>query len=101
MFSDVPFGGEVKGKYQGKISNGKMGGPWVSYWSNGLLDYKGDYKNGKRQGSWVSYWSDGQLYSKGDYKNGKKEGRWVEYGSNGDLWKAYSGVYKNGVKISD
>ena len=77
-----------------------MEGPWVSYYDNGQLMFKGAYKNGKNEGPWVGYHDNGQLASKGDYKNGKREGRWVYYIDDGDLMFT-SGVYKNGVKISD
>ena len=126
-FSNVPFNGEVKGIFQGRLKNGKQEGPWVNYWINGQLMNKGDYKNGKKEGFWVSYYDDGwvtsqgdykngkkegpwvmyygsnfngQLFYKGEYKNGKEEGRWVYYSSRG-IPEAWSGVYKNGVKISD
>ena len=37
----------------------------------------------------------------GNWKNGKEEGAWVYYGKEGTLNKKISGIYKNGVKISD
>ena len=37
-FNDVPFTGEVTGKEQGSIENGKREGAWVSY-------YKVNYKD--------------------------------------------------------
>jgi antitoxin component YwqK of YwqJK toxin-antitoxin module len=107
-FSDVPFTGVVNGfdqisslVIQGNYKHGKREGPWVTYNANGQLIDKGEYKNGKRVGPWIAYWKSGRLASKGAWKNGKKEGRWVAYHENGDLWEEYSGVYKNGVKISD
>ncbi len=100
-FSDVPFTGEVEGKYQGKIKNGKEEGPWIAYYDNGQLDYKGDYKNGKREGLWIWYHDNGILYGKGEFKNGKREGRWVFYGKNGDQHIYTSGVYKNDEKIGN
>ena len=100
-FSDVPFTGEVKGKYQGRFKNGEMDGPWVSYYDNGQLHTKGTAKNGKQEGPWVFYHENGQLMQKGDFKNGKKEGRWVIYYGDGTLLKDLSGVFKDGVKISD
>lgn len=79
-FSDVPFTGEVegvsgktKGSAGGRFKNGKREGPWVAYYDNGQLDYKGDYKNGKREGRWVYYFDDGDLlFTSGVYKNGLK-----------------------------
>ena len=104
-FSDVPFTGEIEHyrllKMQGAYKNGKKEGPWVVYHANGQLMEKGAYKNGKTEGPWVVYYYNGQLGWKGTYKNGKQEGRWVWYRENGNLKKEYSGVFKDGVKISD
>ena len=124
-FSNVPFNGEVKGIFQGRLKNGKeeglwvkyhdngqlwskgeykngkKEGSWVLYWDNGQLHDTGEYKNGKKEGPWVAYWSNGGLYFRGDFKNGNREGPWVWYGENGDPWEDISGVYKDGVQISD
>ena len=124
-FSDVPFSGEVTGKYQGSFKNGKFDGTWISYdedgqlrskvnykngkldgaWvgyhNNGQLRSKGNYKNGKLDGAEVEYWINGQLKSKGNFTNGKKEGVWVRYNKDGTVWEEYTGTYKNRNKISD
>ena len=124
-FSDVPFTGEVEGIFQGKFrdgkregswlrfydsgqmlfkgkyKNGEADGSWVFYYDNGRVSEKGEYRNGKRDGSWVGYHDNGQLWRKGAYKNGKEEGRWVYYDDDGTFRKNSSGVYKDGVKISD
>jgi hypothetical protein len=36
-FTDVPFTGNINGKSQGVIKNGKKEGPWVEYQDNGQL----------------------------------------------------------------
>ena len=77
-FTDVPFTGEVTGNYR--------------------LGY---IKDGKRDGAWVAYWSNGQLRHKGNYKNGKKEGAWVQYNGDGTPVVDDTGIFENGVKISD
>jgi hypothetical protein len=71
-FTTVPFTGEVTGKRQGSIKDGKKDGPWVHYYDNGQLCWKGTYKDGKRDGPWVEYYDNGQLWLKGTYKDGKK-----------------------------
>jgi len=76
-FSDVPFSGKVTGSYKGLI------------------------KNGKKEGAWVSYYADGQLHYKGNYKNGKMEGRFIYNSPNEEFNKKWSGIFRNGVKISD
>jgi len=124
-FSEVPFSGKVTGLRNGLMKNGKEEGEWITYHSASLLDSignykngkkegewiryhdngqlysKGNYKNGKTEGEWVSYWVTGQLMFKGNYKNGEREGEWVYYQEQGNLIKEWSGIYKNGVKISD
>ena len=52
-FTDVPFTGDITGKSQGKIKNGKKEGPWIRYHKNGQLENKGIYKDGKKDGLWV------------------------------------------------
>ena len=71
-FSDVPFTGKTTGKSQGSFKDGKLNGPWVSYYDDGQLAHKGTYKHGEQEGPWVSYSPNGQLFYKGTYKNGKK-----------------------------
>ena len=98
-FSDVPFTGEVTGKSQGYLKNGKKDGTWVTYYITGELREKGNYKNHKEVGEWVGYYDDGQLEFKGNYKNGEKEGEWVSYYDDGGLYSKDN--YKNGMLIYD
>ena len=84
-FTDVPFTGETS---QSSFKNGRE-----------IIHGKGDYKNRLKEGSWVEYYDNGQLWRKGDYKNGKREGTWVGYYSEGTIWQAFTGTYKDGVKI--
>lgn len=100
-FSDVPFSGKVNDSHKGLIRNGKKEGAWIRYFVGGQLHYRGNYKNGKMEGEWITYHRKGQLNSKGNYKNGKMEGAWVVYSGNGIPYKSKTGIFKNGVKISD
>ena len=100
-FSDVPFTGEVEGKSQGRVKNGKRDGPWVNYRDDEQLWSKGDFKNGKKEGFWIYYWENGQLHKKGEYKNGKKEGRWITYSPFGSPRPGFDGIYRDGVWISE
>jgi len=50
---------------------------------------------------WVSYRDNGQLQSIGDFKNNKQEGTWVSYNKDGSKNTRWSGVYRNGKKVSD
>ena len=98
-FTDVPFTGNITGKSQGTIRNGKRDGPWVIYWDNGQLSNKGIYKDGEANGPWVWYHDNGQLRSKGTYKDGNRDGPWVGYNYDGTVWESLTGTFKDGVKI--
>ena len=125
-FSNVPFFGEIKTKEAngwimggtkngdwteyhsngqlwstGDYAMGNRTGPWVFYYINGRLSNKGNYKNGKRVGFWIFYHDNGEILTQGEYKNDKKEGRWIYYDANGVVHKDWSGLFKDGVKISD
>ena len=76
-FTDVPFTGKVTGKEQGSFKNGKRDGPWVYYHKDGQLRYKGNWKDDKMDGPWVAFNKDGTVYPN------------------------LTGIYKNGVKVSD
>jgi antitoxin component YwqK of YwqJK toxin-antitoxin module len=124
-FTVVPFNGEVTGNEQGSFKNGKRDGAWVRYYENGQLMYKGnykngmkdgakvgyyengsiwykeDFKNGKLEGAQVSYWETGQVWYKGNNKYGKREGAWVWNNKDGTVFAPLTGIFKNGMKISD
>ena len=124
-FTDALFTGEVEGNEQGSFKNGKREGLWMWYHDNDQLFGKGEYKDGKEEGPMLWYYENGQSFLQGEYKDGKREGFWVKYHDNGQLeyqrqFKdgklhgpnlSYSkdgsinqddtGMYKNGVKISD
>ena len=101
QFTDVPFTGEITGKRQGSIKNGKKDGAWVYYSDSGQIVRKGNWKNGHKEGAWVSYDKGGQVGLKGNYKNGKMEGVWVGYNKDGTVFKPLTGTFKGGKKISD
>ena len=96
---------------RGTFKDGKREGSWVGYHDNGQLEFKGTYRNGKKEGEWVTHWNNGQLREKGAFRIGKKEGLWVFYKEDGiknltggDSYLGFhqgSGLYKNGVKVSD
>ena len=100
-FSEVPFSGEITGEFQGSFKNGKREGAWVFYHQNGQLMSKGNFKNGKLEGAQVLYHKNGQLFRKGNYKSGEREGAWVSYNNDGTVITSLTGIFKDGVKISD
>ena len=77
QFTDIPFSGKVTGNEQGSL------------------------KNGERVGDWVGYHDNGQLNEKGNWKNDKRNGVWVIYNEDGTVGKQFTGIFNNGVKISD
>ena len=58
-FTNVPFTGNITGRTQGTIRDGKLDGPWVVYHDNGQVLNKGNYKGGEEDGPWVRYLPDG------------------------------------------
>ena len=99
-------------KWEGVYAQGKKVGPWIYYYSNGQLDERSKYmyeQPGVRFGHFIKYHLNGQLMEQGLYVNGKKNGAWVFYEDDGKK-RFYSskfgtdegtGIYKNGIKISD
>ena len=127
-FSDIPYTGDYSGPLKletGSFVNGKKHGLWVRYYQNGQLRYKGEYLDGKRSGNWVfryetgdlmfeggfmegikeGIWKyfteEGRLFREGKYNDGKKEGVWITYTKTGELYPLMTGIYSQGVKISD
>ena len=84
-FTDVPFTGEVSGRYKGKFENGKKDGLWVNYHENGQLRSKGNWKNGKKDSLWEWYFENGQLWEKANFKDGELEGIWELFNRDGSL----------------
>ena len=123
-FTNTPFTGTSEGSGQGYIKDGKKEGPWLIYgrnggllskgywiegkpnsyfwyyWENGMLMSEGLWVNGEKQGEWISYHENGMLESKGKYKNGKENGPWIMYWIDGTI-SELSGIYKDGVKVSE
>ena len=93
-FTDIPFIGEVNGRQNGTIINGKRDGFWESYFENGQLNWKGNYKNDNLDGPWEYYHKNGQLSFKGNYVDGKEEGSFEHFKENGKFEKRET--WKNG-----
>ena len=68
--SEVPFTGEVEGRYQGKIIEGKKDGLWLTHSPEGNLWFKNNYINGIIDGVNFMYHLNGQLRSKSFYDMG-------------------------------
>ena len=97
---------------KGERKNGYDEGASIWYYRNGQVQTMGNHNRSAREGTWVEYYDNGQLESKGDYRNNRREGAWVFYNKNGKkrmskktvggIIRDYgSGVYGNGVKLSD
>ena len=97
---------------EGNRKNGYREGTATWYYYNGQLMSEGKYKRSVLEGTWVEYFDNGQLKSKGEYKDSRREGAWVFYNKDGGkrmskntlgniIQDEGSGVYRNGVKVSD
>jgi len=69
-FSDLPFTGELEGRYQGKMVNGIRHGLWLTYSPKGNLWFKKNYVNGVIDGLSIMYHMNGQIRSKSLYDLG-------------------------------
>ena len=96
-FTDMPFTGNVTGKKQGKIIEGKPVGEFLTYYESGQLKEKINYKDGKKEGEGLWYYENGQLEEKVNYKEGEKNGEWLNYYDNGQLVRTR--IYKDGKLI--
>ena len=96
-FTDMPFTGNVTGKKQGKIIEGKPEGEFLTYYESGQLKEKVIYKDGKKEGEGLWYYENGQLEEKVNYKEGEKNGEWLNYYDNGQLVRTR--IYKDGKLI--
>ena len=125
VVSDIPFTGEIMGNSNGSFINGEQEGLWVYYYGNGNLFKRGYYENGILHGFWEDFSENGTLLNVGNYVNGKWDGLWKRFYRNGQLqekglyikdkkdgvWESFyedgtvnkekTGIYKNGVKVSD
>ena len=68
--SEIPFTGELEGRYQGKMLDGKREGLWLTYSPEGNLWFKKNYVNGIIDGISFMYHMNGQLRSKSLYDMG-------------------------------
>ena len=98
--SEVPFTGEVEGRYQGKIIEGKKDGLWLTHSPEGNLWFKNNYINGIIDGVNFMYHMNGQLRSKSRYDMGVEIST-EEYDKKGKLrFKLTFEKDKNGKIIS-
>ena len=98
--SEIPFTGELEGRYQGKMVNGKREGLWLTYSPDGNLWFKKTYVNGIIDGISCMYHKNGQLRSKSLYDMGV-ELTTEEYDKKGELkFKLEFEKDKNGKIIS-
>jgi len=81
--------------------DGQKNGSWIAYYDNKMIESQGQFKDGKEDGLWTYFHKNGQISSTGKYVYGKKEGYWEDSLKNGKFINNYSGIYKNGIKISD
>ena len=62
------------------LKDGKLDGPFESYYENGQLKAKSTYMAGELGGPYELYHENGQLRLRGTYDMGVKCGEWIEDG---------------------
>ena len=122
---DIPFNGVIHGQNHGSFKNGSRHGQWVYHYDNGRVKSEGNYKLGKKEGTWVGYYHNGKIFYegayldgikeglwvsfyddekvfyRGQYKAGKEDGPWIGFNPDGSSWSYRTGLFKNGVKVSN
>ena len=81
--AEVPFSGEVAGRYQGRVKEGKEDGPWAWYREDGQLKKEGMFKDGKKDGPSIGWFGNGKKRVEVNYKDGQQQGirrNWYENG---------------------
>ena len=76
--------------------DGKLNGPYVSYYDKENIVEKVTYINGKKEGFEENFWFGGDLHHRVNYINGNREGSYVEYHVNDSI--DIKSNYKNDVK---
>lgn len=62
---------------------------------------KGYIEDGLKHGHWETYYDDGTVFIRGTYRRGKRDGYFEYFSDNGSVRRSMTGIYKNGVKVSD
>lgn len=70
-FTNDPFTGNVVGIKQGKISEGKIDGAWLTFYISGQLRSNLNYKDGSKDGESLYYNENGKLVITDIWKNGE------------------------------
>lgn len=94
-FSDQPFEGQLEGRIQSKIKNGKRHGAWLMFDKNGQLIEKGFNDFGKKVGQWKYFRSDGTLTTSEVYQNGALNGDKKNFNTDGTISEKFT--YLNGL----
>ncbi len=80
---------------EGSVVKKKTAGPFIQYYSNGMMKFQGTYINGLLEGrAKTFYYEKGNVFEDFVYKNGVENGPYVSYHPNGKV--NLEGKYKDG-----
>jgi antitoxin component YwqK of YwqJK toxin-antitoxin module len=79
---------------EGAYAEGRLHGPWSTYWSSGELQSRGEFLEGRRTGKWESFHENGALAASGHYRLGLRDGKWVYLDPQGSKLAGESGYYR-------
>ncbi|PKR79959.1 hypothetical protein CW751_12075 [Brumimicrobium salinarum] len=89
---------------EANYKNGRLNGPYMSYFPDGVKKEKGQYKNGVRDGVIEKYHPNGKIMIKERWKNRTKHGWWKTYDESGkELGRKYyyKGESLEGKKLEE
>ena len=98
LFTGYEVGYDSKDRllFKHSYKDGKLDGPWMSFYEDGQLSMKILFKEGIQHGPEETYYPNGQMKWKVNYNNGKKVGILKEFTKSGKL--DYEILYVDGVE---
>jgi len=85
-FKDLPFTGNVIGRFQCKIIEGKIIGRFKNYYKSGQIKINANYNdNGVLDGFYIEFYKNGNIKFTGNFYHGKKMGTHITYSEDGKI----------------
>lgn len=73
----------------------------TTYYANGQMRSRIEYQDGHRQGLGTAWYASGAKQAEGTYTDGRMEGSWTFWLPDGSLDAERSGIYRDGLRLSD
>ncbi len=84
--------------FEGEMIEGKLDGPFKSFYESGKVLNEGRMKKNKQHGEWKGYYKNGKIEWEGRMEENEKDGEWKGYYESGNIRRI--GIFNNGVILS-